>query len=63
MMSSPVVLALALSLVSAFCYAAAAVVQERTAAGKSPFSCKLPHCGVRCASDFRFPLRCCVPWP
>ncbi|MCX4559170.1 hypothetical protein OHA02_23625 [Streptomyces phaeochromogenes] len=32
-MSSPVVLALALSLVSAFCYAAAAVVQERTAAG------------------------------
>ncbi|QQM42321.1 DMT family protein [Streptomyces liliifuscus] len=31
--SSPVVLALALSLVSAFCYAAAAVVQERTAAG------------------------------
>jgi len=33
MMSSPVVLALALSLVSAFCYAAAAVVQERTAAG------------------------------
>ncbi|WP_435857568.1 hypothetical protein [Streptomyces umbrinus] len=33
MMSSPVVLALVLSLVSAFCYAAAAVVQERTAAG------------------------------
>lgn len=33
MMSSPVVLALALSLVSALCYAAAAVVQERTAAG------------------------------
>jgi len=33
MLSSPVVLALALSLVSAFCYAAAAVVQERTAAG------------------------------
>ncbi|MFI1481921.1 hypothetical protein [Streptomyces sp. NPDC020747] len=33
MVSSPVVLALALSLVSAFCYAAAAVVQERTAAG------------------------------
>ncbi|MDQ1028066.1 drug/metabolite transporter (DMT)-like permease [Streptomyces umbrinus] len=33
MMSSPVVVALALSLVSAFCYAAAAVVQERTAAG------------------------------
>ncbi|MEU4610967.1 hypothetical protein AB0H55_10860 [Streptomyces umbrinus] len=32
-MSSPVVLALVLSLVSAFCYAAAAVVQERTAAG------------------------------
>ncbi|WUR86449.1 hypothetical protein OG967_24575 [Streptomyces phaeochromogenes] len=32
-MSSPVVLALALSLVSALCYAAAAVVQERTAAG------------------------------
>ena len=32
MMSSPVVLALVLSLVSAFCYAAAAVVQERTAA-------------------------------
>ncbi|WP_444968455.1 hypothetical protein [Streptomyces umbrinus] len=32
-MSSPVVVALALSLVSAFCYAAAAVVQERTAAG------------------------------
>ncbi|MGW2288294.1 hypothetical protein [Streptomyces phaeochromogenes] len=33
MLSSPVVLALVLSLVSAFCYAAAAVVQERTAAG------------------------------
>ncbi|MEU9784386.1 hypothetical protein AB0H92_26010 [Streptomyces phaeochromogenes] len=33
MLGSPVVLALALSLVSAFCYAAAAVVQERTAAG------------------------------
>jgi uncharacterized membrane protein len=33
MVTSPVVLAVALSLVSAICYAAAAVVQERTAAG------------------------------